>query len=392
MFLRRFGRLPKKLKAIYSLIILVVLAGMVAFIWAIATGKITPVAAPGEASLSLQSDSSTYNPGVNFTVYVNLDTGGVEISEVAIKSLNYNTSVLDVIDQDETSDGVQITPGSLENLNTIENYVDTLAGKITYIAQISQPTTPDTPGFNGSGRVATINFMAKAAGTSTLSFDFTAGTIGDTDVITKVDGSDILTSAAAMSITVVGSESHKACNTANQTCENIDGAGVNQCSNDADCQVSSEHHYVCYAPKKVCLKKSGSGTNECQTYADCLKPPPTPPTPTPEPSPTEEVQPTETPTEEAVVTPTPEVIASPLPSSLVLVSPTEFISPQMSPETKIGGFAISNTWALVLYIGVPVLITGTIFLIWWWRKKKKESFLPPSEKEEEATEDDDEII
>ncbi len=382
---RRFKRLPKKLQVIYSLIVLVILFGVGVFIWAIAVGKITPLAAPGEASLSLQSDSSTYKPGVTFTVYINLDTGGTEVSEVALRSFNYNTSVLDVVDQDEASAGVQVAPGSLGDLAVLENSVETTTGKVTYVAK-----TPDANGlgFSGAGTVAIIYFSAKAAGTSNLNFDFTSGTIGDTDVIAKAGGNDILTSAVPMNITVAGNESHSVCDTSSQTCQTMSGAGANQCSSDIDCQVAVEHHHVCNAAKRVCLKVSGAGANECVTYSDCLKPSPTPasPSPTPEPSETSppENLPSPTPTEVALVTPTSEIISSPTPIESLF--PSEFTP---SPETKVAGFGISTTWALILFIGVPVLITATIFVIWWWRKKKKGQFEPPEGREDI---DDDEMI
>ncbi len=379
---RRILRLPKRLQIIYSLIALVICVGIAIFFWAIASGKITPFAAPGEAALSLQSDSSTYNPGVSFTVYVNLDTGGSEVSEVGIRSLSFDPAVLDVIDQDQNLDGVQITPGLLGSLNPTENSVDTLSGKITYVAQGTS--------FSGSGRVATVNFTAKAAGSSTLTFDFSAGTIGDTDVIAASGGNDILTSAAPMTITVAGSESHTICNTSSQTCETVSGAGANQCSSDTDCQASSDYHYICYAPKKVCLKKSGPGSNECVSYSDCLKPSPTPPGPSPTPTPTQ-IQPTATPTGVSILltpTPTSEIINSPTPEEIF--SPSELPSPEVSPETKVAGFGISLTWALILFIGIPAVITIAIFLIWRWRKKKAGEFTTPSENDENL--DDDEMI
>jgi hypothetical protein len=386
---RRLKRLPKRLQVIYSLIALVIFAGIATFIWAIVSGKIAPLAAPGEASLSLQSDSSIYNPGVNFSVYINLDTGGTEVSEVAIRSLNYNTSVLDVVDQDENADGVQIAPGKLGDLAVSENMVDTGSGKITYVVRAGT----DTAGFTGAGRVATIYFTAKASGTSNLSFDFTAGTIGDTDVIAKADKNDILVSAAAMTITIGGNEAHTVCNLSNRTCETVSGVGANQCSNDADCQVAaSEHHYVCNAAKHVCLKVSGAGVNECVTYADCLKPSPAPPTAPPSPTPGEP-----SPSPVTLETPTPAVTQTPI--SIGMISPTPTMlspapeegppSPTASPETKIAGFGISKTWALILFIGIPVLITGAVFLVWWWKKKKKAEF-EPSEGGEDI--DDDEMI
>lgn len=384
MFFRRFARLPKRLQITFSLIIFVVLAGIGVFIWLAATGQIRPFAAPlGEASLSLQADSGVYNPGVSFTVYINLDSGGVEVSEVAVRSLNYNTSVLDVIDQDGNADGVQIEPGSLENLSVIENSVDTNAGKVTYVSRAD----PSASGFVGSGRVAIAHFSAKASGTSSLTFDFTSGMIGDSDVLATSDGSDILTSAAPMAITVSGEESHTVCS--GQTCQTISGAGANQCSSNANCQPTT-YHYVCYEPKRVCLKVSGTGTNECQIYADCLEPPSTP-QPSPEPTPTE-TQPTETPTEVGLVTPAPtgEIMVSPSPTPLALFSPTAYFTPVPTPGTKVGGFAISRTWAFLLYIGGPVLITATVFLIWWWRKKKKGGFETTEKDEEEL--DDDELI
>lgn len=371
---RRLLRLPKRLQVIYSLIALVLVAGIATFIWAISAGKITPFAAEGEAALNLQSDSSSYNPGVNFTVYINLDTGGTEISEVAIRSLNYNPAVLDVVDQDQNQDGVQIAPGSLGDLNSTENSVDTGTGKITYVTQGSS--------FTGAGRVGTVYFTAKAAGTSPLSFDFTTS-IGDTDVIAAQGGNDILTSATSMTITVTGSESHTECS--NQTCQTISGSGANQCSNDADCQPQS-FHFECYAPKKVCLKKSGAGTNQCVTYSDCLKSPSPPPPPSPEPSPIESATPPIVTVETLTPTPSLEVTFSPIPETS---TPSELPSPEVSPETKVAGFGISTTWALILFIGIPVLITAIIFLVWRWRKRKKGEFEPPAN---EPDLDDDEMI
>lgn len=376
---RRLQRLPKRLQIIYSLIALVLVVGIATFIWAISAGKITPFAAAGEAALSLQSDSSSYNPGVSFTVYINLDTGGTEVSQVAIRSLNYNPAVLDVVDQDQNQDGVQIAPGSLGNLNPTENSVDTGTGKITYVAQGSS--------FTGAGRVGTVYFTTKAAGTSPLSFDFSSS-IGDTDVIAAQGGNDILTSATPMTITVTGSESHTECNSSNQTCQTVSGSGANQCSNDADCQPQS-YHYECYAPKKVCLKKSGSGTNQCVTYSDCLKspsPPPSSPGPSPEPSPIQSATPPIVSIETSTPTPSPEVTFSPIPETS---APSEEPSPAVSPETKVAGFGISTTWALILFIGIPVLITAIIFLVWRWRKGKKGEFEPPTN---EPDLDDDEMI
>lgn len=352
-FSRRFGRLPQRLKITYSLIVLVVLASIGVFIWATLAGKIKPFAAAGEAELYL-SPGQSYELGQTFGAPLNINTSGVEVSDIAVRSLHYNSLVLEVIDSDSGASGIQIAGDSLGGLQTIVNSVDPGAGKITY--EIKIPDT-NTPGFTGSARIALIGFRAIQAGRADFSFDFVSGQTGDTDVIAKDTGNDILVSAPLAFLTINDSSGPggQSPSTGNPTPRQSSGC-VKGCSPTPTSQVT-----------------------------------PTEPPVNPEesPSPTEIVPgptSTSTPTAISVVTPTPETSISAAPTSLISSPEEPIIMPTASAVTKLAGFAISSTLALTLYIGVPVLVVLIVFLIWWWRKKKR-----IEEGTEEAPKGEDEI-
>ena len=354
-FLRRTARLPKRLKITYSLIVLVVITGISVFIWATLTGKIKPFAAAGEAALNL-SPGLSYELGQTFGAPINVDTSGVEVSDIAVRSLHYNSSVLEVIDSDSSTAGIQIAGDSLGGLQSLENSVDPAAGRITY--EIKIPDT-NTPGFTGSARVALISFRAIQAGRADFSFDFTAGQTGDTDVIAKETGNDILVSAPATFLTITSSGGE--------------------------------------------TPPPGGSSPTPRPSASCVKG--CSPTPVPQPSstPTEIQMPEESPspvelnvsqtlTPATIAEASPQPSPSPLESPLeLLTSPSEMITSETSPPTKLfAGFAISRTAALLLYIGVPVVVVVTVFFIWWWWRKKKISEDERDKKSDEI--DDDEMI
>jgi len=352
-FSRRISRLPTRLKVTYTLISLVVLASLAVFIWAAITGKIKPFAAAPEASLSVSGSTSSVNVGEVFSLYIYLYTdGGTGISAVNIKSLNFDNTKLEV-------QSVQITPDSTNDWQVTENSTDQATGKINYSLTALDPTN----GFIGSSsRLGIVNFKAEAAGQANLWFDYSSS-LGDSDVIAKDSGNDILTLPTLSFVTINGPET--------PTPEN--------------------------SPTPP-TSRSSTGPTQC--LKGCS------PTPVPvSAAPTaEETLSLESPTPtELTVAPTgvPEVVAlnSPTPSESpnLSISPSFLpggllISPSASAVTKLAGFSISPTIALVLYIGVPVLIVLIIFLIWWWRKKKK---LPAeggeTGSEESFTNDDEEI-
>lgn len=146
------------------------------------------------ATLSLSPATSAINVGSNFTVNVALNTEGAAIDGVDVFYLNFNPSLLSVVDTASGASGVQITAGSLMP-NTIVNTVDNATGKITF-SQV--PNGGST--YTGSGNLASITFNAKAAGTANVTFDFTSGSTLDSNIASN--GSDVLTAVTNGSYTL----------------------------------------------------------------------------------------------------------------------------------------------------------------------------------------------
>ena len=147
------------------------------------------------ATLAVSPTSNSVVIGVNFTVNVVLDTAGQAVAGVDIYSLHFNPAVLQVVDADAATSGVQISGGSLMPSNQY-NSVDNSSGVI----QFSQTSSTSGTNFTGNGTLASITFNAIAAGTSNLTFDFTLGSTIDTNV--AVLYSDALTAVTNGSYTV----------------------------------------------------------------------------------------------------------------------------------------------------------------------------------------------
>ncbi len=147
------------------------------------------------ATLAVSPASSSVNVGANFSVNIVLDTTGQAVAGVDIYSLHFNPAVLQVVDADGVTAGVQIAAGSLMSNNQYNS-----ADNTTGVIQFSQ--TPSTSGtnFTGSGNLATITFSPVAAGTSNLTFDFTLNSTTDTNV--AVLYSDALTAVTNGSYTI----------------------------------------------------------------------------------------------------------------------------------------------------------------------------------------------
>lgn len=128
------------------------------------------------ATLSLSPSSYSVSVNNAFAVKVVVNTGGQSAYGADINRLGFNPSILQVVDADSGTTGVQISPGVLMPL-TIINKVDNTGGSI----QFSQLATPGST-FNGSGNLATITFRAVGTGTANVTFDFTLGSGADTNV------------------------------------------------------------------------------------------------------------------------------------------------------------------------------------------------------------------
>jgi len=140
------------------------------------------------STLAISPTSNALTVGSTTTATIMLDTTGQAIYGVDIYSLHFNPAVLQVVDADGATAGIQIAPGTLM-ASTQYNSVNNAAGTI----QFSQTPSTGASNFTGSGILATITFQAIASGTSNLTFDFTPGSTVDcnvaglyTDLLTSV--------------------------------------------------------------------------------------------------------------------------------------------------------------------------------------------------------------
>ncbi len=136
------------------------------------TGGITPLpsldkAVNTAATATLSIEPQYINPTVNsiFTIKVRVtDVKDMVVDEL---HLEFNPEVLEVVDADLDTAGVQIVPGDFPcGAGTIKNLADNQTGRINFTSYLLSGAA------SGSGVLATISFRAKAVGTSGLSFRF----------------------------------------------------------------------------------------------------------------------------------------------------------------------------------------------------------------------------
>jgi chitodextrinase len=174
---------------------LVRVARVVIFSGVIIIGWAANTAIARAATLTLSPATQTINVGSTFAVNILLDTAGQQVYGVDIYSLRFNPAVLQVVDADTGTAGIQISPGSLMS-STQFNSVNNSAGTI----QFSQTPAAASANYNGQGILATITFQGAAAGVSAATFDFTSGATTDTNVAGLY--SDLLTSVTNANYTV----------------------------------------------------------------------------------------------------------------------------------------------------------------------------------------------
>jgi hypothetical protein len=151
------------------------------------------------ATLAVSPTGSTVTVGGTSTVNIMLDTAGQAVYGVDVYSLHFNPAILQVVDVDSGTAGVQIAPGALM-ASTQYNLVNNSTG----IIQFSQTPSTGSANYTGSGVLATITFQAIAVGTSNLTFDFTSGSTTDcnvaglySDLLTGVTNGSYTANAAA---------------------------------------------------------------------------------------------------------------------------------------------------------------------------------------------------
>ncbi len=150
--------------------------------------------ASAAATLVLSPTSATVGNSQTITVTIILDTKGQATDGIDIFSLNYNPAILQVVDDNTSASGVQITPGTLFPI-TVSN----AANNSTGVIQFSQASSGGTT-YTGSGTLATIHFQTVGSGTSAVTFDHTVGKTTDTNI--AFQGTDLLTSVTNASFVV----------------------------------------------------------------------------------------------------------------------------------------------------------------------------------------------
>jgi len=175
-----------KFLVILGLILLALLIGV--YFLLIKENKIQPVNVNlSSNSIALSPSSGSFKVGQTFDTNILIDTGGKTIDGVDILYLRFDPKILEVVDSDSKTPGVQIKQGTLFSMY-LGNTVDNSAGKIS----ISGLVQPGSGGFMGSGVFATITFKAKAAGNAKVSFDFTPGSTRDANMAEHGTAKDIL--------------------------------------------------------------------------------------------------------------------------------------------------------------------------------------------------------
>lgn len=131
-------------------------------------------------TLSFEPTQKGVSIGESFTVKININTSSQQTSG-ADAQITYDSNVLQI--------GTISSGGFYSNFGS--NPVSGEPNKYT----ISGFETDSTSTKTGTGTFAQIIFTGKASGTSTVSFDCTAGNTTDSNII-KVGGDDIITCAS----------------------------------------------------------------------------------------------------------------------------------------------------------------------------------------------------
>lgn len=129
----------------------------------------TQTAAQASAAVSLDPDSPTIN--VDRTVVVNIQIQDVSNLFGADIRLEYDPSVVEVVDDNTLVPGTQINSGDFPDIDggrgfVAQNEVDPEEGTIGYAMTLLNPAEP----VDGSGTLASITFRGKAVDTSDVTF------------------------------------------------------------------------------------------------------------------------------------------------------------------------------------------------------------------------------
>ena len=150
----------------------------------------------GQPSLTLSPATGSYPVNGTISTAILLNTASRAIDGVDIRYLRFNPTLLEVIDENTSQNGIQIQAGTLMPITTA-NTADNALSTILFSQVAGAGTT-----FSNSApqALATTRFRVKAAGTASLSFDAVPGSTTDTNIASG--GTDILGIAGTASYTL----------------------------------------------------------------------------------------------------------------------------------------------------------------------------------------------
>lgn len=197
-------------------------------------------AAP-ETVLWVSPASITKEIDDTFEVQIQIATGSNQVFGVDLY-LSFDPQVLEARDI--------ISGGFFPDPQQLAKNIDNQTGNIVY-------SLGSLASQQGTGAAATIGFEAKAAGTSSISFE--AGTS-----VAAANEAEGLKSKTGGLVTVTGggSETHQEC--VGEQCREVSGAGSDECQTDDQC---IETHFECQ--NLQCVEVSGPGDDSCQSDSTC---------------------------------------------------------------------------------------------------------------------------
>ncbi len=87
------------------------------------------------------------------------------------------------------------------------------------IVEISGASLSDQEGFSGVGTLATLNFKARKAGSSAISFDFTEGSTADSNIVLSGNTKDLLSKVTNADIMIVSTAVTEGQNSSSDVCD-----------------------------------------------------------------------------------------------------------------------------------------------------------------------------
>lgn len=180
------------------------------------------------ATMSLSPSSGSHAASSTFEVKILLDTGGATTAG-ADANIQFDPSVLQVVDANSGTSGTQVLPGTLYS-QTSFNSVDNTTGLIDF----SGAKTSSSGGYKGSGTLATITFQAvKATSSTPVTFKFTSGETTDSNV-SDADGKDLLTAVTDGAYTITAADGSSSSGTSSGTTGGSTTTSTSSDSEDSD--------------------------------------------------------------------------------------------------------------------------------------------------------------